>query len=140
MLFLLLAYNYELREVVADLKAAGASWIQFDESALVLDLESKELQASTAAYSEFACSLSGLNVLIETYFSEVLAEADKTLTSLSGVTAFGFHLVRGTKTLDLIKDGFPSGKHLFSGVVDGRNIWANDIFVSLNTFRVLRVL
>ncbi|XP_015946990.1 5-methyltetrahydropteroyltriglutamate--homocysteine methyltransferase [Arachis duranensis] len=125
------------KEVVADLKAAGASWIQFDEPALVLDLESKELQAFTTAYSEFASALSGLNVLIETYFADVPAEAYKTLTSLSGVTAFGFDLVRGTKTLDLIKGGFPSGKHLFAGVVDGRNIWANDLSASLNTLKSL---
>ena len=137
MLFLQLTYNYKLREVLADLKAAGASWIQFDEPTLVLDLDSHTLQAFTAAYSEFASSLSGLNVLVETYFADVPAEAYKTLTALSGVTAFGFDLVRGTKTVDLIKGGFPSGKYLFAGVVDGRNIWANDLSASLNTLESL---
>jgi 5-methyltetrahydropteroyltriglutamate--homocysteine methyltransferase len=53
------------------------------------------------------------------------------------LTAYGFDLVRGTKTLDLIKGGFPSGKHLFAGVVDGRNIWANDLASSLNTLEAL---
>ncbi|KAI6673575.1 hypothetical protein NL676_001481 [Syzygium grande] len=76
------------REVVSELKAAGASWIQFDEPTLV-------------------------------------------------VTGFGFDLVRGTKTLDLIKGGFPTGKYLFAGVVDGRNIWANDLAGSLSTLHAL---
>ncbi|KAJ8534363.1 hypothetical protein K7X08_007687 [Anisodus acutangulus] len=42
--------------------------------------------------------------------------AFKTLTALKGVPAFGFDLVRGTQTLDLIKGSFPSGKYLFAGV------------------------
>ncbi|KAK7271098.1 hypothetical protein RJT34_26718 [Clitoria ternatea] len=121
------------KEVVADLKAAGASWIQFDEPTLVMDLEPQKLQAFSAAYSELESALSGLNVLIETYFADVPAEAYKTLTALNGVTAFGFDLVRGTKTLDLIKAGFPIGKYLFAGVVDGRNIWANNLAASLDT-------
>ncbi|KAG9135685.1 hypothetical protein Leryth_002410 [Lithospermum erythrorhizon] len=54
-----------------------------------------------------------------------------------GVTGFGFDVVRGNKTLDLIKSGFPSGKYLFAGVVDGRNIWANDLASSLSTLQTL---
>ncbi|KAF8007060.1 hypothetical protein BT93_K1151 [Corymbia citriodora subsp. variegata] len=119
------------KEVVSELKAAGASWIQFDEPTLVLDLDSHKLQAFTEAYSELESCLSGVNVLVQTYFADVPAEAYKVLTSLKGVTGFGFDLVRGTKTLDLIKGGFPTGKYLFAGVVDGRNIWANDLAGSL---------
>ncbi|KAJ6671689.1 5-METHYLTETRAHYDROPTEROYLTRIGLUTAMATE--HOMOCYSTEINE METHYLTRANSFERASE [Salix viminalis] len=102
-------------EVVAELKAAGATWIQFDEPKLVMDLGAHELQAFTHAYSALEASLSGLN----------------------GVTGFGFDLVRGSKTLDLIKGGFPSGKYLFAGVVDGRNIWANDLASSLSVLSAL---
>lgn len=129
--------KYLFREVVSDLKAAGASWIQFDEPTLVLDLDSQKLQAFSDAYTELESTLSGLNVLIETYFADVPAEAYKTLTSLKGVTAYGFDLVRGTKTLDLIKGEFPKGKYLFAGVVDGRNIWANDLAASVSTLQAL---
>ncbi|TXG73478.1 hypothetical protein EZV62_002057 [Acer yangbiense] len=125
------------KEVVAELKAAGATWIQFDEPTLMKDLDAHQLQAFTHAYSELESSLSGLNILIETYFADVPVEAYKTLTSLKGVTGFGFDLVRGTKTLDLIKAGFPSGKYLFAGVIDGRNIWANDLASSLATLQTL---
>uniref|UniRef100_A0A7C9CJM2 5-methyltetrahydropteroyltriglutamate--homocysteine S-methyltransferase n=1 Tax=Opuntia streptacantha TaxID=393608 RepID=A0A7C9CJM2_OPUST len=125
------------KAVISELKAAGALWIQFDEPKIVMDLDAHQLHAFAQAYSELESSLSGLNVLIETYFADVPAEAYKTLTSLKGVTAFGFDLVRGTKTLDLIKGGFPSGKYLFAGVVDGRNIWANDLGSSLSTLQAL---
>lgn len=125
------------KEVVTELKAAGATWIQFDEPTLVKDLDAHQLQAFNYAYAELESTLSGLNVLVETYFADVPAEAYKTLTSLKAVTAYGFDLVRGTKTLDLIKQGFPSGKLLFAGIVDGRNIWANNLESSLNTLQEL---
>lgn len=122
---------------MSELKAAGASWIQFDEPLLVMDLDSHKLKAFTDAYSELESSLSGLNVVVETYFADLTSEAFKTLVSLKGVTGFGFDLIRGTKTLDLIKSDFPSGKYLFAGVVDGRNIWANDLAGSLATLQSL---
>lgn len=125
------------KEVIAELKEAGASWIQFDEPTLVLDLQSHQLEAFTKAYSELESSLSGLNVLVETYFADLPQETYKILTSLKGVTGFGFDFVRGAKTIDLIKGGFPSGKYLFAGVVDGRNIWANDLAASLSTLESL---
>ncbi|XP_031258500.1 5-methyltetrahydropteroyltriglutamate--homocysteine methyltransferase 1-like [Pistacia vera] len=125
------------KEVIFELKAAGATWIQFDEPMLVMDLESHKLQAFTEAYAELESTLSGLNVLVETYFADIPAEAFKTLTGLKGITAYGIDLVRGTKTLDLIKGGFPHGKYLFAGVVDGRNIWANDLAASLSTLQEL---
>ena len=79
-----LLYNDNIvafREVVAELKAAGASWIQFDEPTLVLDLDSTKLQAFTKAYSELESSFSGLNVLIVSYFADVPAEAYKLVRS-----------------------------------------------------------
>ncbi|XP_010528749.1 PREDICTED: 5-methyltetrahydropteroyltriglutamate--homocysteine methyltransferase 1-like [Tarenaya hassleriana] len=125
------------QEVISELKGAGATWIQFDEPQLVMDLDSTKLKAFTDAYAELESTLSGLNVLIETYFADIPAETYKILTSLKGVTAYGFDLVRGTNTLDLVKSGFPKDKYLFAGVVDGRNIWANDLASSLKTLQEL---
>ncbi|XP_042392800.1 5-methyltetrahydropteroyltriglutamate--homocysteine methyltransferase-like isoform X2 [Zingiber officinale] len=126
------------KEVIVELKAAGASWIQFDEPTLVLDLQSDKLHAFTEAYSKLESSLSGLNVLVETYFAGVPAEAYKIVTALKGVSGFGFDLVRGIGTVDLIKtEGFPAGKYLFAGVVNGRNIWANDHTFSLSILEKL---
>jgi 5-methyltetrahydropteroyltriglutamate--homocysteine methyltransferase len=54
------------------------------------------------------------------------------LIGLKCIDAVGVDLVRGEKTLTLIDDiGLPDGKQLFAGVVDGRNIWANDLEKSL---------
>ncbi|KAL5720615.1 5-methyltetrahydropteroyltriglutamate--homocysteine S-methyltransferase [Ranunculus cassubicifolius] len=128
------------KEVIAELKAAGATRIQFDEPTLVKDLSAEQLKAFTVAYTELESSLSGLDVIVETYFADVPADAYNTLTSLKAVRGFGFDLVRGSKTLDLIKGGFPSGKYLFAGLVDGRNIWANDLASSLTTLQELEAI
>lgn len=65
------------------MKAAGASWIQFDEPTLVLDLDSNKLEAFTKAYSTLESSFSGLNVLIVSYFADVPPEAYKLVGSHS---------------------------------------------------------
>eukprot|EP01018_Ginkgo_biloba_P014148 Gb_31572 [translate_table: standard] len=120
------------KEVVSELKAAGATWVQFDEPSLVMDLEAHELGAFTKAYSYLEGELSGVNLLVETYFADIPVETYNTLIGLKSISALGFDLVRGTNTLNLIKEvGFPSDKVLFAGVVDGRNIWANDLSESL---------
>ncbi|CAM8930247.1 unnamed protein product [Rhodiola kirilowii] len=125
------------KKVIGELKAAGASWIQLDEPTLVKDLDAHQLQSFTQAYAELESSLSGINAIIETYFADVPAEAYKTVTGLKGISGIGFDLVRGEKSLDLIKGGFPADKYLFAGVVDGRNIWANDLAASIDTLNEL---
>ncbi|EXB96085.1 5-methyltetrahydropteroyltriglutamate--homocysteine methyltransferase [Morus notabilis] len=175
------------KEVISELKVAGVTWIHFDEPTLVLDLDSHKYEAFKNAYAALESTLSGLNVLVETYFTDVTAEAYKTISELKGVTAYGFDFVRGTNTIDLVKEstlsglnvlvetyftdvtaeayktiselkgvtaygfdfvrgtttidlvkgGFPHGKYLFAGVVDGRNIWTNDLDASLSTLKSL---
>ncbi|RZC82894.1 hypothetical protein C5167_045680 [Papaver somniferum] len=70
------------KEVIAELKAAGASWIQLDEPKLVMDLAARKLNAFSDAFSRLKSTLSGLTVIVETYFAGLLAKAYKTLTSL----------------------------------------------------------
>lgn len=64
---------------MAELKAAGASWVQFDEPTLVLDLDSHQLKTFTDAYGQLEESLSGLSVVVETYFADVSPEAYKSV-------------------------------------------------------------
>ncbi|KAL3684412.1 hypothetical protein R1sor_002434 [Riccia sorocarpa] len=70
----------------------------------------------------------GATFLIETYFADLPADAYKTLIRIESVRAIGVDLVRGTKTLEVIKEyGLPEKKKLLAGVLDGRNIWANKL-------------
>lgn len=126
------------KQVVVELEAAGATWVQFDEPSLVMDLEAFQLEAFSKAYSYLEGASLGVNLLVETYFADIPVETYKTITGLKGISAIGFDLIRGTQTLGLIKEiGFPADKILFAGVVDGRNIWANDLAASLSVLESL---
>ncbi|KAL7612633.1 hypothetical protein Lser_V15G06282 [Lactuca serriola] len=103
--------------MIVELKEVGATWIGVDEATLVKDLEGYQSEAFSKAYSKLKSACSGLNVIVATYFVNIPAEAFQILTSLPGVAGFTFDLIRGEKTLDLIKSSFPSGKYLFAGVV-----------------------
>eukprot|EP00252_Welwitschia_mirabilis_P004464 TRINITY_DN147_c0_g1_i1.p1 TRINITY_DN147_c0_g1~~TRINITY_DN147_c0_g1_i1.p1 ORF type:complete len:766 (+),score=123.34 TRINITY_DN147_c0_g1_i1:134-2431(+) len=127
------------KQVLAELEAAGATWIQLDEPLLVMDLQPHQLEAFVKAYNYFEGVTSGAKLLVETYFADIPAETYNIITKIKGISAFGFDFVRGTKTLDLIKQvGFPSEKVLFAGVVDGRNIWANDLAASIGILENLQ--
>ncbi|KAH9547233.1 hypothetical protein CY35_11G024900 [Sphagnum magellanicum] len=126
------------KEAIGELKEAGAKWVQLDEPALVLDLEASKLEAFKKAYSFLGADLGGVKLLLETYFADIPAAAYKTIIDLEHVSAIGVDLVRGAKTLDLIKEFGVGGKIIFAGVVDGRNIWANDLAASLNLVEELQ--
>ncbi|KAH9552420.1 hypothetical protein CY35_09G065800 [Sphagnum magellanicum] len=119
------------KQVLGDLEEAGAKFVQIDEPTLVLDLEARKLEAFKKAYSILGSGL-GVKLLLETYFADIPEETYKTVIELESVSAIGLDLVRGSKSLDLIKKiGLPAGKTLFAGVVDGRNVWANDLVASV---------
>ncbi|MCD2462555.1 5-methyltetrahydropteroyltriglutamate--homocysteine S-methyltransferase [Streptomyces sp. MBT42] len=124
-------------EVLADLRAAGAEWVQLDEPALVQDRSPAELNAAARAYRDLGALTDRPKLLVASYFDrlgdalQVLASApvdglaldftDSAAANLDGLAAVG---------------GLP-GKRLVAGVVDGRNIWINDYQKSLATLGTL---
>ena len=117
-------------ETIQRLAASGAEWIQLDEPALVLDLTADHLAALERSYAVLAEAKGAAKLLVQTAFGHV-GEAYPTLTSLP-VDGIGLDFVRGPQNLDLItRHGFPSDTWLAAGVVDGRNVWTNDLAASL---------
>src|SRR6478735_3944541 len=124
-------------DVVARLAAGGASWIQFDESAFVLDRTAEEIALLPFAYERLAAVKGAAKLLVHTAYGHV-GHAFPALAGLP-VDGLGFDLVRGLRNLDLIEEhGYPADKWLAAGIVDGRNIWVNDLDASLNLLDRLR--
>lgn len=116
-------------EMLTALRDAGARWVQFDEPVLVQDRTPAELEALTRAYQALGAVAGDTKLLVETYFGDV-DEAFFALTNLP-VAAVGLDLHRGQRNLELLrKHGLPGGKYLAAGVVDGRNVWINDMGAS----------
>ncbi|MBL1378922.1 5-methyltetrahydropteroyltriglutamate--homocysteine S-methyltransferase [Zobellella sp. CGMCC 1.18722] len=120
------------RQILAKLAAQGVEWLQIDEPLLVLDLAPEWQQAVTQAYAELAQA--ELKLLLTTYFAPL---ADN-LALVSALPVAGLHVdaVLGD-SLDTIAAAWPQGKVLSVGIVNGRNVWANDLRASLNKLKPL---
>ncbi|MFE2023054.1 5-methyltetrahydropteroyltriglutamate--homocysteine S-methyltransferase [Streptomyces sp. NPDC059499] len=124
-------------EVLADLRAAGAEWVQLDEPALVQDRTPAELNAAARAYRDLGGLTDRPKLLVASYFDRlgdalpVLAKApvDGLALDFTGAAAANLE--------DLAAAGGLTGKRLVAGVVNGRNIWINDYEKSLTTLATL---
>jgi len=114
-------------ELLAELHAAGAPWVQLDEPCLVLDLAPETRRAYQAAYERLgAC---GPRVLVATYFGD-LGKNLSTAIALP-VAALHLDLVRGADQLAPALQRVPARLALSLGVIDGRNVWRADLDAAL---------
>jgi 5-methyltetrahydropteroyltriglutamate--homocysteine methyltransferase len=127
------------QQVLEKFQALGAEWVQFDEPAFVSDRSDEERQALTRAYDVLAGSRGSVNLTVQTYFDRA-GESYETLVSLP-VQAIGLDFVHGREgnLRSISERGFPDDKTLVAGVIDGRNIWINDLNQSLTTIESLPV-
>ncbi|MBZ6208961.1 5-methyltetrahydropteroyltriglutamate--homocysteine S-methyltransferase [Streptomyces olivaceus] len=124
-------------EVLADLRAAGAGWVQLDEPALVQDRTPAELNAAGRAYRDLGALTDRPKLLVASYFDE-LGEALPVLAKapVEGL-ALDFTEAAAANLDALAAVGGLPGKRLVAGVVNGRNIWVNDLGTSLSTLGTL---
>ncbi|GAA2692219.1 5-methyltetrahydropteroyltriglutamate--homocysteine S-methyltransferase [Streptomyces lunalinharesii] len=124
-------------EVLADLRAAGAQWVQLDEPALVQDRTPAELNAAARAYRDLGARTDRPQLLLASYFDRlgdalpVLAKAP-----VEGLALDFTEAAAGNLDALAAVGGLP-GKRLVAGVVNGRNIWINDLEKSLATLGTL---
>ncbi|MEV5377542.1 5-methyltetrahydropteroyltriglutamate--homocysteine S-methyltransferase [Streptomyces nondiastaticus] len=124
-------------EVLADLRAAGAAWVQLDEPALVQDRSPAELSAAARAYRDLGGLTDRPRLLVASYFDR-LGEALPVLAKapVEGL-ALDFTGPAAANLDDLAAAGGLPGKRLVAGVVNGRNVWINDFEKSLSTLGTL---
>jgi 5-methyltetrahydropteroyltriglutamate--homocysteine methyltransferase len=108
-------------EVLRQLKAEGAEWVQLDEPCLALDLDATARDALRQAYATFSEALPELKIMLTSYFGGL---GDNLNTAMSLPVA-GLHidLVRAPAQLADVLKKAPKGLVLSLGIIDGRNIW-----------------
>ncbi|MDN4646334.1 5-methyltetrahydropteroyltriglutamate--homocysteine S-methyltransferase [Arthrobacter sp. PsM3] len=120
------------------LAAAGASWIQLDEPALVVDqdIPAGEIQAAVArSYEVLSAAASRPQLFVATPYGALNGQ----LGTLAATGIDALHL-------DVFKGEVPSAAALaalgettlVAGVVDGHNIWRNDLAASAETIAELK--
>ncbi|GIZ09134.1 5-methyltetrahydropteroyltriglutamate--homocysteine S-methyltransferase [Flavobacterium sp. UMI-01] len=118
-------------EILTKLENEGATFIQFDEPFLALNLTDKERQALVYTYNQIHTQFPNIKINLANYF-DCFGENLATALSLP-IDTFHLDLVRCPLQLDDILDSkllAPTAK-LSLGVIDGRNIWKNDFKKSL---------
>ena len=116
-------------EVLADLGAAGAQWVQMDEPVLGLDLDVEIIDAFAAAYQRLTRSAPSVRLLVATYFTGLRGNFGLALNL--PVAAVHLDLVRDPSQLDIALDRAPERLALSLGVIDGRNVWRADLDAAL---------
>lgn len=116
------------KQLLADLKTAGAEWVQLDEPVLVLDKAAGYEEEYTSAYSEL--SAVAPKILLTTYFGRL----DSNLNFVAKLQIAGLHidLDRAPSQLDEVVAALkPTNIVLSLGLVSGRNIWKTDFQAAL---------
>lgn len=112
------------------LEEAGTEWVQIDEPCLALDRTATEIELYEHVYSTLSEHTS-LRIFLATYF-EGLRENLHAALHLP-VSALHLDLVRAPEQLtQLLLSEIPDDKFLSLGVIDGRNVWKNDLEVSFD--------
>ncbi|MFJ9029649.1 5-methyltetrahydropteroyltriglutamate--homocysteine S-methyltransferase [Streptomyces sp. NPDC102274] len=124
-------------EVLADLRAAGAEWVQLDEPALVADRSLAELNAVTRAYRDLGALTDRPKLLVASYFDRLGAALS--VLAKAPIDGLGLDFTGpAVANLDeLAAVGGVPGKRLLAGVVNGRNVWINDFEKSLSLLGTL---
>lgn len=100
------------------------AWIQFDEPALVQDMDNEDAALFRKIYDAVLSVKKTSRVLLQTYFGDVRdIYAELIKMPFDGL---GLDFIEGKETCSLIeKYGFPQDKLLFAGLINGKNIWKN---------------
>ncbi|TVY47772.1 putative 5-methyltetrahydropteroyltriglutamate--homocysteine methyltransferase [Lachnellula occidentalis] len=118
-------------ELLTKLKAAGAETVQIDEPTLVFDLPAKTKAAFKPTYEKLAALGDKIpKIVLATYFGDIVHNIDALPTD---VYAVHVDLVRNPEQLDTVIGALGSKTILSAGVVDGRNIWKNNLKRSIET-------
>ena len=104
--------------------------VQIDEPIFVKDLDTKVLSLIKPTYDTLATVASNIKIAVVSYF-ENSCEASKILVH-TPIWALGLDFLHGVENFDSLALIAASNKTLIAGVIDGRNIWKNDIEKTVN--------
>lgn len=125
------------KELLTKCEGENVKWIQFDEPALVWDMTVEDIEVFKRLYKEILSVKSDCKVLLQTYFGDV-RDVYEELVALP-FDGIGLDFIEGKQTSQLIeKYGFPKGKLLFAGLVNGKNIWKNHYARTLEVLSELK--
>ena len=116
-------------EILKKLEDMGVEWVQIDEPCLALDLNRRYRDAYITAYRIIRKLAPNIKIMLATYFGHLGDNMD--LAFILPVQAAHLDLCRDPEQIRDAVSFVPEGMMLSLGLVDGRNIWRNDLHKSL---------
>jgi len=132
-------------EILKRLADAGAEWVQFDESYLVMDIVNEKYtkeviqNAFETAYKQFKQAVPSIKILIATYFDRIDSNIDFVSAISNEISGLHIDLIRAPGQLQQVIEKVKSYSNkivLSVGVIDGRNIWKSDLNKAIKTAQV----
>ncbi|KAB7672997.1 5-methyltetrahydropteroyltriglutamate--homocysteine S-methyltransferase [Bacillus sp. B1-b2] len=122
-------------QVLKELQEAGVNWVQVDEPIFVKDLSEGDYQAISQAYELIAAAVPEIKIIIQTYFESISSYENVIQLPVDGI---GIDFVHEDSLNILRKYGFPKNKVLAVGVIDGRNVWRQDLESQLRLLETIQ--
>jgi len=115
-------------ELLAQLAARGATWVQIDEPILVTELKPDWQRAFETAYA--ALSESPVKLLLATYFGQLQDH----LALVAKLPVAGVHLdaINARDEAESLIAALPQDRVVSLGIINGRNIWKTDLTATLD--------
>ncbi len=112
-------------KLLNQLSAEGVEWVQIDEPILSTDLSAKQSDALAEAYSQLAAECPNIKILLASYFGKLGNNLNRALT----LPVAGLHIDAVSAPEDTLTAAryLTEDKVLSVGIIDGRNIWINDL-------------
>lgn len=124
------AYN----EILHKLSELGITHLQIDEPILTLELPHEWQEAFSISYNQLKTN--SIKIILTTYFDDL----GNNLGLIKSLPINGLHIdaCSNPKQLVTIANEWSNKKILSIGIINGRNIWKNDLTKSFNTLKQLK--
>ncbi len=119
-------------EVLEKLADMDVDWVQIDEPTLTLDLTDADKALFEKAYARLKGLEKRPKLMVTTYFGSITHTLDLAVSLGDGLHV---DLVRAPEQLDAVLEAIGEDQALSLGVVNGRNVWRNNLDNSLTLLK-----
>lgn len=126
-------------QLINELVEVGADWIQLEEPSLTKNLAADEVKLVEEIYAQLTEATPNAKILVQTYFEALTAY--ERLVNLP-VAGLGLDFTHGKEEnmKALREHGFPQDKALSIGVINGRDIWRENLADAATTITTIKHL
>lgn len=125
-------------QLLNELSNAGVEWVQIDEPILCTDLSIAQNEALAKSYAYLAEKCPDTKILLASYFGKLSNNLNRMLT----LPVAGWHIdaVNAPEDALTAANYLPAGRILSLGLIDGRNVWVNDLDTSSKFLEKVRAI